>query len=258
MKYYLGIDVGGTNTKWAIVEGSSFHVKKFSTAPTPKTKLQFLKLLERVITESKTSHSLSGIGIGLPGIVDVKRGVLVHAPHLPFLNGWHASQFFKKFKIPTRFDNDSRCFVLAEATLGAGKGLKNIVGLTIGTGVGGGIFLNGDIYHGAHFGAGEFGHMVTDRKMSLDKLGGRHTPLPHTEQTEALGLGVANIINLLDPEMVVLGGGGITKNIIPIADVQKIARAHIMSPLGKKIPIVRTKLEAQAQAIGAALLFLKK
>jgi len=255
MKHYLGIDVGGTNTKWVIVEAPNFQVKHFKSFPTPKTKSEFLKLLARLILESKEKQKLAGIGVGLPGIVDPKRGVLVRAPHLSFLNNWDAKKFFSKFHVPSRFENDSRCFVRAEAKLGAGKGKRNVVGLTIGTGVGGGIFLNGEVYSGAHFGAGEFGHMIIDGQHSLDTLGGKHTLLSRTAQNKSIAIGVANIINALDPDVVVLGGGGVTEGFIDIPVVSKAARAYIMSPMGKKTSIVKAKLGSQAQAIGATLLF---
>ncbi len=254
-KIYLGIDIGGSKIRGILLDSSK---KKWSFAfnvITPKNRKKFLKILEREIARVIKGRKIAGIGIGLPGIVDIKNGILIKASHLPFLNNWQAKKFFLKFNKNLKFDNDSRCFVISEAMLGVGKGYKNIIGITIGTGIGGGIVVNNKIYYGKHYGAGEFGKMVIDNKKTFEQLGAKKAFLKTGDTSKIIGIGVVNLINILDPEIVILGGGGIYSGKVKLGTIRKTAGKYIMSPLGKKTPIIKGKLGENSQAIGAALLF---
>lgn len=257
MVYYLGIDIGASKIKVVLMKGFGAQKPKHVVFDTPRNKTQFLKLLEKFIHGLQQGVTIKGIGLGLPGIVDRKRGVLIKAPNLPFLDGWDATKFFKKFKIPIRVDNDSRCFLRAEALLGAGRGYKNIVALTVGTGIGGGIVIDGRVYNGSRNGAGEFGHMVLERGKTFEQLAGKKAFLKYGDRSEVIGKGVANLINAFDPDSVILGGGGVTSGAVKIDTVGWVAKRYIMSPLAKKTPIVKGKLGDAAAAIGAALLWKK-
>jgi predicted NBD/HSP70 family sugar kinase len=252
--FYLGIDVGGTEIRGILLDRFKNRWFLVFDTPTPKNKKLFLKTLNKEIGKLTPKKKIIGIGTGLPGSIDVKRGLLVKAPNLPFLNGWPAKKFLSKFKTKIKIDNDSRCFLRAEAVLGVGKKYKNIVALTIGTGIGGGLMINGKIYYGAHNAAGEFGHMILADKKSLEQLGAKKAFLKTGDTGKIIGLGVADLINVLDPAIVILGGGGIVKAGVKIETVRKIARKYVMSPLAKKTPIVKGKLGEYSQAIGAALL----
>ncbi len=262
--FYIGIDIGGTKTKGVIFDSKIRRVKKEITIKTPKNKKVFLKQLEKIILEFKKERNIRGIGVGLPGIVDYTTGKLIKAPNAPFLNGWNVKKALRKFKLPVKIDNDSRCFLRAEAKLGAGYGHKNIVGLTIGTGIGGGIIINGKMYQGKTSGAGEFGHMIfqEERKKgkgkSFEELGGKKAFFKFGDRSRMVGMGVANLINAIDPDIVILGGGGINNGSLKMDVIKRVAKKYIMSPLAKKTPIVKGKLGDRAQVIGATLLFNEK
>ena len=254
-KFYLGIDVGGSKIRGILLDSPK---KKYSFAfnvNTPKNRKKFLKILEREIVKIIKAGKIAGIGIGLPGIVDIKKGILIKAPHLPFLNNWPAKKFLLRFNKNLKFDNDSRCFMISEAMLGAGKEYKNIIGITIGTGIGGGIVINSKIYYGKNYGAGEFGKMVIAHKKTFEQLGAKEAFLKIGDTSKIIGIGIANLINILDPGIVILGGGGIYSGKMKIGTVRKTAKKYIMSPLAKKTPIIKGKLGENSQAIGAALLF---
>ncbi len=254
-KIYLGIDVGGSKIRGILLDSSKKRWSFAFNVNTSKNRKKFLKILEKEIARIIKGRKIAGIGIGLPGIIDIKNGILIEAPHLPFLKNWHAQKFFSKFNKNLKFDNDSRCFVVGETMLGAGKGYKNIIGIAIGTGIGGGIVINNKIYYGKYYGAGEFGKMVIDNKKTFEQMGAKEAFLKTGNTSKIIGIGVANLINILDPEIVILGGGGIYSGKVKLGNVRKTAKKYIMSPLGKKTPIIKGKLGENSQAIGAALLF---
>ncbi|KKQ38645.1 MAG: ROK family protein [Candidatus Moranbacteria bacterium GW2011_GWF2_37_7] len=251
--YKLGIDIGGTKIRGVVIDDRNKKVADFDIK-TPKNKNFFLVALEREIIGISVCYKISGIGIGLPGIVDVKRGVLVKAPNLPFLDGWQAREFFKKYSRKVAVENDSRCFLLAELKLGNAQKYKNAIGLTIGTGIGGAMMIGEEIYRGANFGAGEFGHMIIDDKKSFEQLAAKKAFEKYGDRSKIIGIGIANIINILNPEAVILGGGGVATGGVKIELVKKEAKKYIMSPLAKNTIIIKGKLGKYAPAIGAALL----
>ncbi len=158
--------------------------------------------------------------------------------------------FNKNIKI----DNDSKCFLIAESKMGIAKKYKDIVAMTVGTGIGGAIMIKGEIYRGDSYGAGEVGHMVVDGGKTLEQLGAKKAFLRLGDRSKIVGIGVANLINLLNPEAVVLGGGGISKGGVRIEVVKQSVKRYVMSPLAKNTPILKGKLGGEAQAIGAAML----
>ena len=147
MNYKLGIDVGGTKIRVILLDLRNKPYFAFNIA-TPKNKKSFLKVLEKEISKVIKNKKIAGIGIGLPGIIDIRKGVLIKASNLPFLKKWPAKEFFLKFNKNIAIDNDSRCFLRAETILGAGEKYKDVIALTIGTGIGGGIMIDSKIYYG--------------------------------------------------------------------------------------------------------------
>lgn len=250
----LGIDIGGTKIRGIALDAKNKKVADFEIK-TPKKKKDFLVALKKEIIGISACYKIVGIGAGLPGIVDIKNGKLIKAPNLPDLNGWQAKSFFAKFCKNIKIDNDSRCFLLAEAKLGAGRKYKDIVGVAIGTGIGGAIMIDGKIYYGANFGAGEVGCTVIDSGKTLEFLGAKNAFLKYGDRSKIIGIGVANLINILNPQAVILGGGGVANGGVDMGVVKKNAQKYIMSPLAKKTPIVKAQLGKDAQAIGAVLLF---
>lgn len=268
MRYYLGVDIGGSKIKAVLLNGLNRQKPKLFIIDTPRGRKRFLQKLEALILKICAGKRLTGIGVGVSGMVDRESGILVKAANLPFLNGWNVEKFFLRFAKNVRIDNDSRCFLRGEAAWGVALGLKNVVGVALGTGVGGGIIIDGKMYYGKNYGAGEVGHQILQVKSlkpvlsgvegfkvkSFENLAGRRA-FKKGDQSYIVGIGVANLINILDPDMVVLGGGGISSGKVKLDTVRSFAKQYIMSPRAKSTLIVKGKLGDAAQAVGAALLF---
>lgn len=251
---YLGIDVGGSKIRGIILDKSKGRWFSVFNIKTPRNKKLFLGALEREIEKIRQKKKIAGIGIGLPGIIDIRRGILIKSPNLPFLNGWQAEKFFSKFKIKVKIDNDSRCFLRGEALMGAGQKYKNIAAIAIGTGIGGGLMIDGKIFYGKNNSAGEIGKIIIDSKKTFEQLGAKGAFLRYGDRSKIIGIGVANLINIFDPDIVILGGGGVIDGGVKIDILRKTAQKYIMSPLAKKTLITKGKLGEHAQALGACLI----
>lgn len=261
MRYYLGIDIGGSKIKAVLLNGLNLQKPKLFVIDNPKNRKEFFKVLERLIYKVLGGKQLAGIGVGAPGLVERERGVLIKAANLPFLNGWNVKKFFAKYSSRVLVDNDSRCFLRGEALWGIARGYKNVVGVALGTGIGGGVIIGGKMYYGKNDEAGEVGHQMLQiqnskfKVKSFEDLAGRKA-FEKGDQSYVVGIGVANLIRVLNPDMVVLGGGGISSGKVRLKTVRRFAKKYIMSPRAKNTQIVKGKLGDAAQAIGAALLFL--
>jgi glucokinase len=162
--YYLGIDVGGT--KCAVVAGTEemeiLHRIHFDTETHKGPDYAISRLLEASsnIVQKISDHNLVAIGISCGGPLDSKTGIIKSPPNLP---GWDnveiVSIFKDKYNVPVFLQNDANACALAEWRFGAGKGTKNMIFLTFGTGLGAGLILNGEIYAGTNDLAGEIGHI---------------------------------------------------------------------------------------------------
>ena len=158
----IGIDFGGTVVKVALVDTTGTVLKsvRFHTV-TAKTYEAWFRRVEKIITRFLNEHNdIAGIGIGIPGFVDFKKGFVYQVTNL---DGWKnipiAVQMKKRFHLPVFVDNDANAFALGECTFGAGRGYQHAVFVTLGTGVGGAIYINGSLYRGAFSMAGELGHV---------------------------------------------------------------------------------------------------
>ena len=170
-KYAIGVDLGGTYTKLALVDKNG-RVRCRAKLPTAayKTKEALLAAIvaeiRAVLKKNRLSvRDLAGVGIGVPGLVAFKEGLVYSLTNVP---GWKNVRLKKILearlsalgrKIPVLVDNDVNLMALGESRFGAGRGAKNLVCITLGTGVGGGIIIDGDLYRGTSSAAGEVGHM---------------------------------------------------------------------------------------------------
>lgn len=158
----LGVDIGGTSVKFAVVEGG--NVKYKSSIPTEKVSSdKFIKDIADECERISKDYHFKTIGIGTPGYI---RNGHVTAINLPFKDTPLAKQLAEYTDIPITVDNDANCAALGEAELGAGKEYDNIIMVTLGTGVGGGIILDGEICHGKNS-MGEIGHIIIEAKDGL-------------------------------------------------------------------------------------------
>lgn len=280
-KYIIGIDVGGSKIITALVKGGKVFYK--IKIETPKNKNEFLKkletMIEQLIEKAGERKNIKGIGLAILGVSDFKSGMTLMADNLRILNNFNLKDWVaKKFRFKVRIDNDSRSFTRAEYLFGVGKGFKNIIGITLGTGVGGGIIIDGKVFHGSFNSAGEIGHMIYNKTEFEDlmsaqslkkigfsdslaiykfaKVGNKKARKIFRQLGEYLGVGLANLVNILDPEAIVIGGGmaGASKFFLP--EAKRSATRFILSPKSRKnVKILVGKLGEDAGAIGAAALF---
>ncbi len=301
----IGVDLGGTFIKYALgyEDGKIIKESKRSTeadAPNEKILEDIAdSVLEMINLARSEGLKPSVIGIGTPGCVNVDEGFLKGGtPNFKF---WSevpiANEIRKRTKVKAFVDNDANLMALAEARFGAGVGHANLICLTIGTGIGGGIIINGDIYRGSHFAGAELGHMSIKHDGVSCPCGGRGCleryasataicdyfsrlsrkkgiPVEKNEitvkkifemfkdrdkraeetiekATYYLGMGIANLINIFDPDRVIIGGGVAGAGNIYIKRIEKVAFHYAMPNAIKNLKIVRAKLGNKAGYLGA-------
>lgn len=231
----LGVDIGGSKINIIVWDGE----KVVDSWQTNEVNLKNLK-------KGISHFNISKVGIGMAAVLDYKTGRVLKSPNLKFFEGLCLKKFLNK---NVRFNNDVNCFLRAESKLGAVKGYKNVLAVAMGTGIGGAIMINKKTTHsGSHGSAGEFGFMIIEDGKTWEKLY-QETKNNSERQKQIHALGFANLINIFDPEVIVLGGGG-----AKLPD-QKLMGKFILSPLSKRTKIVSGKLGLNTVAIGAALLW---
>ncbi|MDP1629725.1 MAG: ROK family protein [bacterium] len=293
MNNYIGLDIGGTKIDAALVRDNKILKRKI--IKTPKNKKDFLAAVFGIIQElsSDKNAAIRGIGIGMAGVIDRKAGKIIKSPNLPKLNGLNLkSALENKFGLPVRIDNDAKCFIRAEAKFGAARKRKNAIGLILGTGIGSGIMIDGKIYYGGGS-AGEIGHtiimsdarsrmsdVIIEELLSFEELVSKKGFLrlgvkdvrKLTEQARQgdkkalkifaivggyLGIGLANVINTLNPEIIVLGGGLVNVANFLLPTTKKIIKKLALAPKAKNTPIIVSKLGDEAGILGAVLIFFE-
>jgi glucokinase len=263
----VGIDMGGTSLRALVVspENEILAVDKTATNPAQKPEgviADIAGLVEDVVRAAGIARpALAAVSIGAPGAVDTEHGVVYHAPNLGWKKVALAAKLHKLLRVPVFVDNDVNVGVVGEHALGAGRGTSELIGIFVGTGIGGGFISGGRLYRGSRGAAAEVGHMVIqldgpvcgcgnhgcaealasrtamerdvraaikkgersiipklmeergkDRMTSsiIQRALKKHDPLMQKVISRAqkyLGILVANVVNLIDPECVVLGGG---------------------------------------------------
>lgn len=311
-KNRIGIDVGGTNVKVAIVDsegkiGYSNKVPTYAEMGCEYTINNIKQAIKELLKETQSdSESIEGIGFGFPGQIDYQNGIIRLAPNLP---GWVDVPFAKiiedEFHIPTRIDNDVRCAALGELNFGAGKGCENLICITVGTGIGSGLIINGKLVRGASNVAGEIGHIklqIHDGPMcgcgdtgcmeafasgpAIVALaeeyikGGKTTKFREMANPditpyivaeaaksgdpvakriftiigEYIGIGMASVVNLLNPEKIIIGGGVADCGDLLLEPVRETIRKRAMKIAGETVKVESAQLGNSAGVIGASLL----
>ncbi|MBQ2984363.1 MAG: ROK family protein [Candidatus Gastranaerophilales bacterium] len=312
-KYRIGVDVGGTNVKIALVDFDGKIVYS-NTVPT-RAEMGFeagvnniKQAIKELMTETgESAQTIEAIGFGLPGQIDYKEGIVKNLPNIP---GWVNIPLAKiiedEFSIPTRLDNDVRCAALGELNFGAGKGCENLICITVGTGIGSGIVLNGKLVRGAANAAGEIGHIkmtmgegplcgcgdygcfeayasgpaiVTMAKeyisggksakykeMATDGIISPYIVAQAALQGDAvsiqifkqmgkiIGLGLSSVVNLLNPEKIIIGGGVADAGDILLEPIKQTIKERAMSIQANSVSVVPAQLANTAGVIGASLL----
>lgn len=312
-RYYIGMDLGGTNIKTAIF--NTGYKKIAESRISTKAHLGSAEVLQRMLKsvtgllnrEHIDTSDIQGIGIGVPGLLDIERGISKFSPNFPLWNNVPVARWFQEqLQVPTFIDNDVRVNLYGEWCYGAGKGKKNVVLLTLGTGLGAGVILDGHVLYGATGSAGEIGHMNmyrTGRPCRCGSSGclGRYvsaTGMVHTlndklqageksiitqwingdcnkitaqmiseaydqgdtaavntmhETGEILGYGLVNIINLYNPELIIIGGGMSSAGERLLAAARSVVSTHALQISQNACSIVAADLGDSAGMLGAAI-----
>ena len=306
MSLYIGLDLGGTFLKYSLGDekGKLLHKAKCPSHGQETADVIFEtiftaieELLSMARQEGKT---VEAIGMGSPSVIDVDNGKLIgKSPNLPYwVDIEIAKTIQQKFSIPTYVDNDANIMTVAEMQIGAGKGYKNSICVTVGTGVGGGLYINGEIYRGSWFAGAEIGHIVIEVDGKYCTCGGRgcleeYAAAPaivadYASKLEAqgkqvpenldtkiifenakqgekiaveamengcryLGAGLAGVVNLLNPEIVIIGGGVSGAGSIYIDCVADVIRNRAMPTASNGLVITGAVLGNDAGMIGAIL-----
>lgn len=298
-KFIIGIDLGATNVKIGLLDSKGKILKKVNL--TTKSFPGRLKLLVEItgtihnILQEKKLHTkdIIGAGIGLPGPVDFKNGIVDYLPNIP---GWSKFPIRKWFilrtGIKTFVDNDVNLIALAESRMGAARNAKNAICITLGTGVGGGIIINGNLYRGSSFSAGEVGHMPIAEKGPKCNCGGRGclerfvgnkyllqkargsfgssislerlAELAKKKNNKAIaiwreagrhiGVALAGVVNLLNPDRIVIGGGVANAGKVLFDEIEKTVKSLAMPTQRRTVKIVKAKLTDNAGIFGAMFL----
>jgi glucokinase len=289
----LGIDLGGTNIKVALVEANGVTFRTVSASEYPAEadlgpEHVARNLIEAGRAQLARSGEIRSIGLGVPGLFDEATGAIELFPNLP--GNWAGfplgATVEEALGTEITMINDARAFTLAEGTLGAGAGFRIVACVTLGTGIGGGIMIDGRIHRGAFGVAGEIGHQVIDpdgprcgcgnqgcvealaRADVLTDLAGKETAeevyraaaggdrrsLAAVEQVaRAVGIGLANVVTLIGPDRIVIGGGIVDAGASVLDPIRRAIRERVTLVPANEIDVVPALLGKWAGAHGAAL-----
>jgi len=265
----IAVDLGGTNLRVSLVRNNK--ILEYIKNKTPKDKKELINLMFNKI-EGLMDKDVKGIGVASAG--PLKNGIIRNPPNLPLKNYNIKADLEKRFKVRVEVCNDAHCVALAESKLGVKK--KNFIVLTLGTGIGGGIIIDRKLYEGQGFG-GEFGHIILDRGKDFESLAawkktkelskkvfGKELLISDlikiknkkseeilNQLTSYLGQGIGSLINVFDPEIVVLAGGVREAGSVFLNMIKKQARKYSVLP--KITPVQWSKL-SHPGTLGASLL----
>lgn len=295
----IGIDIGGTDTKIGLAD---IHQKLLASVTIPTDAVRPPEEIIREIGETTLSllekqgiqvDQCIGAGIGVPGTVDRKKGIVRYSNNIQWENVELAKEIGTYLPIPIQIANDADCAALGEAVAGAGKECQDVVMLTLGTGVGGGIILDGEIYEGKGIGGSELGHMVivengepctcgrkgcleayvsaTALKREAQKAVGKDLSPKEifdgavsgderlTEVVDTyirrLGIGIVNMVNIFRPQLVLLGGGICAQGEVLLAPIREMMIESCFGGTKGELPEIEiAALGNEAGMIGAASL----
>ena len=319
--YVVGVDLGGTNVRAAVLDRREQSLGRHENTSDAKGGVERTvgRIAEAVrgaaLEAGIPMDKVGAVGIAVPGHIDVPAGRIVWAPnfghfedglYIPFKNIYLRDMLEKELNLPVVMDNDANVAALGEFRFGAGRGTKHLVMFTLGTGVGGGIIIEGEVLRGATGGAAEVGHIIIADGLGsssngahgrLESLAGRDPIIErctlkmesgrdtllwrHVENSDALqqlitpkliddaaeegdplaievmqeighfvGLGITNMVNVFNPEMVVLGGK-ISRSKILFATALRTAKATAVGSILAAAKIVHAELGDDAGIMGA-------
>jgi glucokinase len=319
-QYIVGVDLGGTKIIAGAMtaDGSQCHaVRSIPTDPgrgDEDVAARMVALVEEVIEETSRASGASrsdfiGVGVGAPGPLDREHGVVLIAPNLGWKDFPLRQRMQDRLSLQTSLDNDANCATFGEWWQGAARGARSVVGLTIGTGIGGGLILDGALYHGSSDMAGEVGHTTIDMNGRYCKCGNygcleayasgpaiatRAREVLVRDGTEStirgmvngrldditaqtvydaaksgdqvaselvrdtgryLGAGIANLLNIFNPDRVVIAGGVTAAGDALFLPLKAEVRRRAFTPAVNAVKIVAGQLPGTAGLVGAVASF---
>jgi glucokinase len=309
----VAVDIGGTKIITAVFDGEGTMLSRIycltlgSEGPNRVIK-RLIGAIDKAIEKAGMVRSqIGGIGVAAAGAIDINRGIVADSPNLP---RWHNIHIVDKLVDalgrPIFLLNDANAAALAEYRLGAGRGLHNLIYITVSTGIGGGMIINGELYQGTDGSAAEIGHMIIKiggpvckcgkrgcfesmasgtaigrlaqkrlrrgeesimARLANDKVGDvtaqivaaaarKGDPLAKAVIEEAagyLGIGLANLVNLMNPQMIIIGGGVSKMGEMLLRPTRKSMKANAFNLPARTVRLVRPRLGVDAELTGAAI-----
>lgn len=286
----IGVDVGGTKILAGLV-GRDGAVAAHREHPTPlESEGALLDGLETAVREL-LDESVVAVGFGIPSRIDQRAGIAIGSVNIPLVGVPFRDVMRERLGLPVAIENDANAAAIAEWKAGAGRGANDLVMLTLGTGVGGGLILGGRPYRGSIGAGGELGHIVIVHDGAPCGCGGRghlesyvsgkaadevareafgpaadaHRLVRLANEGDALaiellteigrklGSGIAGLINTFDPELVVIGGGFAAAGELLLAPAREVIERDVLKPMRDEVRVVRAELGTSAGMIGAAM-----
>jgi glucokinase len=287
----IGVDVGGTKILAGIV-GAAGDLEDHRERPTPtESQDELLAALEGTVEALLAGGEIAAIGFGLPSQIDQRSGRVLASVNIPLGGIDFRDRMAAQFELPVGVDNDANAAAIAEWRWGAGRGANDLVMLTLGTGIGGGLILSGRPYRGSIGTGAELGHIVVEHDGPPCKCGGHghleavasgraadrvarelygNTADSHelvrraragegpardalAELGRKLGSGIGSLVNAFDPELVIIGGGFAEAGELVLGPAREQAHAEALPAARDRLRVVRAELGAEAGVLGAAL-----
>jgi glucokinase len=301
MATMLGVDIGGSKVAAGPVDSAGSFVGDPVVRPTVVRETEafvedLLVTIKKARRQGEAGGVVAGIGLACAGTVDQSAGVVVTSPHLPLTMFPLAARVAEATGLPVVLENDANAAVWAECHRGAASGLRHVIMLTLGSGVGGGMVLDGRLIRGAHGAAGELGHVLFEAHGETCRCGARGCletflsakaveriafrtvglfergaftgealgPLARDGELSArtalnefgywLGVACANLANIFDPEMIVIGGGLGNLGELILEPARKVVAERTLPPARDQVQLVQAGLGGLSGMIGSGML----
>jgi glucokinase len=286
----IGVDVGGTKMNAALVNEDGRIEHPLTRKTKQGSQEEFLAELDELIEELRDDRA-AALGLGLPSTIDQRAGRVVASVNIPCVDLDIQARMAERFGLPVAVDNDANAAAIAEWKVGAGRGVDNMVMLTLGTGIGGGLILDGKPFRGATGAGAELGHLVLQyggpkcacggtghfetvasgqaadaaakellgsasdgAELVVAAFGGDEPAVEALAKIgRRLGAGIASLINIFEPELVVLGGGFGQAGELLIGPAQEVIAHEALLPGRDTVRVVPAELGPRAGLVGAGL-----
>jgi glucokinase len=308
--YVIGVDLGGTKLLAGAVGADLSVIHRTNRPVYGLSQDELVQMVADAVAEIRNAVGapIRAVGFGIPCTFDSRTGMAVQAVHVPLVDIPFAEVMADRLGVPVAVDNDGNCAILCEARIGIAQGSTEVVLLTLGTGIGGGLYLRGEVYRGWINGGAEMGHMVVDmngrpcqgncpnwgclesvssgsalvREASLAVARRPDTELGHALENgreltgplitelanagdpvaiesiekigSALGVGITNLVNIFNPQMVVIGGGVIAAGELLLAPARAVLEERGLAPGKGAVRVEAARHGPEAGMLGAALL----